>query len=564
MNVSQFIADFVHSQGVRTVFMLTGTGSIHLDVAFSEHPGLKHICTRHEAAAAFMAIATAKLTNGLGVTVVTSGPGGANAFAGLVEAYVDSQPLMVLSGQVESHFLGGTGRSIGVQGVGIVAAAHPFAKYAEVVTSAADVLFHLEKATWLALSGRPGPVWLDIPADIQAQEVPPGPLRRFHPPEQPVDRPRLRAEVTRLIARLRKAHRPTLVIGQGVRQAGVETELLTLLDRTGIPTVAARMGQDILPSDHPAYFGQAGIRGRRASAMILKTADLIIGLGTSFAPALVGENMAGVAQDAYTVLVDLEPAGSSCGPVRIDLAIRANLRDFLPLLVEGAVAADYRAGVQWRDYCRQVKLNYPSVAPELMADPINSYVLGDMLSRFAQADHLFVSDAGSAYFVAGQALSFRKGQREITSGCFTTMGAALPLAIGAAALGGYRPVVITGDGSIETNIQELHTLHQYGFNIKIFVINNGGYASIHQSQREILSRNYIDCHDVLDFSKIADAFGIAYSRIQRSDDLEEKIPNILASNDPVLVEVICHQSQEMLMPHETLTRESRNDDLRKV
>ena len=548
VRVADYMADFVHAQGVRRIFMLSGTGSIHLDDAFAAHPEIRYACARHEAAAVVMAEGAAKLSGGLGVVVVTTGPGGINAIGGVSEAWVDAVPVLVISGQVPTRHIAPT-RYFGVQGFGIVDAVRRFTKYAALVSDPASIRFHLERAIHEARSGRPGPVWLDVPADVQAAHVEPDALEPFVPDadDSPPDPPP--AALDQIATMLRSARRPLVLFGQGVLQAGALPALRRLLDLTGAPAMASRQAHAVWPLSTPGYLGQAGIRGRRHAGIVMRRADLVLSLGCSLGSAVVGEDLDGFDPDATVVMVDVDEAELVKPGLPVDIPLRADVGAVLAGLVarlERHGAADVAA---WTEECEELAAASPAVPPEWRSDPINSYHLVERLEAHTGPRHVFVSDAGSSYYVTGQALRFENGQRELTSGAYATMGVALPMAIGAAfADPDARVVVVTGDGSIELNIQELRTLSQHGLDVKVLVINNGGYASIRDSQDAMCGGRYTDDQSVLDFRKVADAFDLPFHLIEREAQLDAELSGVLDTRGPALVEVVCDTEQEMILP----------------
>ncbi len=558
MRVADFIADRLHAHGVREIFMLSGTGSIHLDDAFARHPGIEFYCARHEGAATMMAVGSAKLSERLGVVVVTTGPGGTNAISGVVESWVDSVPILVLSGQVESSCLAPT-RSFGVQGFDIVPAVATFTKYAHRVEDPSSIGEHLERAITLAGEGRPGPTWLDVPADVQAAEValeapaaPAGSRAPNAPPAAELER-----RLDEAVQLLRAAARPLLIVGQGVRQAGAAESFARLVEEIGAPVVASRIAQDLLPFGHPLFLGQGGARGRRPAAQAMREADFVLSLGCSLAQSLLGEGEQGLATTATLAMVDFDPAEIAKLGERVQLPIEADVGVAIAGLRQRWSQQPQPDWSTWREVCARGKRLLPTVPPERRGDPIDSYHFAEVLESWTDRHHVFVSDAGGAYYATGQALRFERGQREVTSAAFASMGVALPLAVGAAVADPAAQVlVVTGDGSIETDVQELRTISQYELEIKVFVLNNGGYASIRDSQDAMCGGLYTDTFPILDFARVAAAFGLPYSRIEHSATMSKLIGEILATPGPGLVEVVCDPDQAMISPLAELVGET--------
>lgn len=553
MRVADYVAAFLRDRGIRRVFLLSGTGSVYLDDAFARHPEIRHTCARHEAAAAVMAAGHARLSGTLGVAVVTTGPGGINAIGGVAEAWVDGIPILVVSGQVERRFVRSSKRAFGVQGFDIMGCVGGMTRYAALVDDPESIRHHLEAAVFHATTGRAGPAWLDIPLDVQRAEIDVNRLAPFPRPDPvppPVD---LDAQVARVHSALAEAKRPVIVLGQGVRMAGALAPFRTLSRQLDAPIVATRLALDLLPLDHPDHMGLGGIRGRRHTGAVLRGADLVLALGSSLAPAFVGDDFEAFSADARVLMVDNDPDEQRRGRARVDIGVPCDLAVFLPALSERLRALPFAPRPEWRDACRALAAAHPTVGPDLPLDPVNSYRFVAQLEAASGAEHVFVSDAGSAYYVTGQTLTFRRGQRELTSGTYATMGVALPLAVGAATCSpSPRVLVVTGDGSIELNIQELRTIAQYDLDVKIFVINNGGYASIRDSQDVLCGGRYTDATETLDFSRVAAAFGLPFHLLDCHAAIVERLPAILAPRGPALVEVVCDQHQEIFRPLRSL------------
>lgn len=547
MRVVDYIADVLHAEGVRTVYMLTGTGSVHLDDAFANNGRFKYICARHEAAAAAMAHAEAKLAGHIGVAVVTTGPGGINAIGGISEAWVDSTPILVLSGQVRSGNYSPRARSFGVQGFNIIDRVKSLTKYAAAVTDPASIRYDLEKALYMAKADRPGPVWLDICLDVQAASIVPERLRGFDPPAAEPESGALAEDVAAIVSMLRGARRPLIVIGQGVRLAGAAADFRRLADALGVPVLSARGALDMLPYSTPYFMGLGGIRGRPPAGRIARGADVVLSLGASLAHAFVGEEFDAFDPAAKIIMVELDDTEITKPGVKLSRVVRHDVGAVIRELIAQTPKIDTARYGDWLAHCRQLKESFPTVRATDRGDPINSYHFVERLDALSRAGDVFTSDAGSSYYITGQALRFERGQRQLTSCAFTTMGMALAFAIGSAvAVPHGRVFAITGDGSIEMNIQELRTISQYRLPIKVFVINNGGYASIRDSQDEMCGGRYTDAEETLDFAKVAAAFGLPYRLIRHARDIDPMLETILAESGPMLVEVVCDRAQKMV------------------
>ncbi|MFA6310335.1 MAG: thiamine pyrophosphate-binding protein [Sterolibacterium sp.] len=547
MRVADYIAEFIHKQGVRNVFLLSGTGSIHLDDAFAFQSGMKYITARHEGAAVVMAEAAAKLSDGIGVVVTTTGPGGTNAFSGIVEAWVDSTPVFVISGQVSAREIVPELRSFGIQGFNIIDQVQRITKYAVLVTDPLSIRFHLEKALHLALTGRRGPVWLDIPSDVQAQEIDRDSLEGYIPNPAPAGDSDWKTLLDSAIESLMSAKRPLIVVGQGVRQANAIPEFQKIVDLLGIPVVSSRLGQDILPDDHPLYFNQGGLMGHRHTFGMMTNCDLVLSFGSSLSQAFTGNNASYFSPDTQFIMVDIDPSEIGKLGNRVKHSIVHDVKEVFQYLAVQTAGRDLPRWADWVVRCKRHKTSRPVILPTDRKDPINSYCFLERLDAASDSHHIFVSDAGGTYYIAGQGLKFNRGQREVTSGAFASMGMTLPLAIGAAAtVPDAQILALTGDGSIELNIQELRTISQYDLNIKVFVINNGGYASIRASQDASCGGRYTDEQKVLNFKKVADAFELPFHMLEHFDTLDTDIPLVLAMPGPALIEVVCDSKQKMV------------------
>ena len=544
MLLAEYIVDFLYDLGVRKIFMLSGTGSVKLDDAFARKQGMEYICARHEATAVVMAEAVAKLQNTIGVSVVTTGPGGTNAIPGVIEAWVDSVPVLIISGQVKTkQYI--DDRAFGIQGFNIVDNLKKFTKYSAFIDDPKTIKYHLEKAVHEAYSGRPGPVWLDIPMDLQSAEIDLENMIGFTP-EDPVHQNTVaNGKTNDLIELILKSNKPVVAFGRGVKISDCKQELIEFLRKTNIPSISARMANDVLDYSDQSYFGMGGIRGRRSAVNIMKEADLLITLGTSNCYTFFGDDEI-LQSDCKIAVVNIDDKIFKRNDISIDLGIRSDLKQFLIDINSKIKDIDYQP---WLDECHKIKNDNPMVTEDLARNPINSYYLARTLSEITDSRHIFTNDAGSSNYISSQSLNFNKGQRELTSGAFYTMGLTLPLAIGAAVVEPESQIIaITGDGSIELNIQELQTININNLNIKIVVINNGGYASIRDSQDAMCGGRYTDDEQILNFMKIADAFGLDFEIIQDFNDIKPIMKKVMSNNRPTIIEVVCDDSQYMIQP----------------
>lgn len=559
IRVADYIADFIYKQGVRDVFMLSGGGSIYLDDGVACHKHLNEVCVRNEATAPMMAEAYAKINQNLGVVYVTTGPGGTNAVSGLSEAWVDSAPILVISGQVQRSYTSYNAkkiklRSFGTQELNIIEVVRPLTKYAEVVNDPNTIRYHLEKAVHLAKSDRPGPVWLDIPLDVQSAMVNEHELKRYEPELGINGLAKLDENIEEVVRLLQQAKRPLIIAGQGVKIAKAIPQFTELIERLNVPVVFSRLGQDILPFSHKNCFGHGGMKGMFLTGPIMKKSDVIISIGSRLSVPFIGEKLDVFSKDAKIVMVDIDDDELKKPTIKLYVSCQIDAKIFIQKLLQRLKSDSFPDYQEWLETCKSYKKMHPLVTPGMKRDPIDLYYFISCLDALSGRQHIFVSDAGSSYFVTGQGLTFERGQREITSGAFASMGVALPLAIGCSfADSNAQILAVTGDGSIELNIQELKTMSYYKRNIKLFIINNGGYVSIRNTQDKVCNGRYIGsdqggCDEVLDFQKIAAAFDLPYFLISKHEEINSKISEVITKNGPALIEVVCDNKQKIIEP----------------
>lgn len=559
IRVADYIADFIYKQGVKDIFMLSGGGSIYLDDGVARHKHLSHISVRNEATAPMMAEAYARLNQNLGVVYVTTGPGGANAVTGVAEAWVDSAPILIISGQVQrsqtTHNAGIKNlRTLGTQELNIIEIVNSITKYAVMVNDPNSIRYHLEKAVHYAKSGRPGPVWLDIPLDVQSAMVDEEKLEGFLFPKEKIDSENLKFNIEKIIALLKSSKKPLIIAGQGIRSSGAIDDFKRLVEYLNIPIIFSRLGQDILPFSHKNNFGHGGMHGIKITGLIMEESDLVISLGSRLAVSFVGNKLDAFSKDAKIVMVDIDEAELKKPGVKVDLPIQADTKEMINMFLNELKRVNLPDYSQWLEVCKNYKEKYPLITPDFNRNPIDLYYFVSRLDALSGKNNIFVSDAGSSYYVTGQVFRFENGQREITSGAFASMGLAIPLAIGCATADKDKQILaVTGDGSLESNIQELKTMSFYKKNIKLFVINNGGYVSIRNSQDALCEGRYINsdqasCDDVLDFKKVAAAFDLPYFNIRKHDEIDSKILEIISQPGPAFIEVVCDNNQKIIKP----------------
>jgi acetolactate synthase-1/2/3 large subunit len=541
---------------VRHVFLLTGGGAMHLNDSLGRESRIRFVCNHHEQACAMAAEAYARISGNLGVINVTTGPGGINALNGVFGAWTDSIPMLVLSGQVKRETclaaMPTPGlRQLGDQEADIVRIAAPITKYAQVVLEPESIRYHLERAVYLATHGRPGPCWLDIPVDVQSALVDERSMLAYHPSEDALtlDPQTLRDRCREVIARIRTAKRPVIMVGTGIRIAQAVDRFHSVIERLGVPVTTAFMGQDLLASDHPLNCGRPGTVGDRPGNLAVQNADLLLILGCRLNIRQVSYNWKAFARAAFKIQVDIDPAEFDKPTVKPDLPIQADLRAFLEEL--SRQLEDYTAGhPTWLAWCLERVQRYPVVQPHHRdpSKPLNPYHFVEQLfNRLSKSDIVACGDA-TACVVTFQAGQIKKGQRLFSNSGCASMGYDLPAAIGAAfANEGHRVICMAGDGSVQLNIQELQTIVHHQLPIKIFVINNGGYLSIRTTQQAFFAGNFVgegprSGVSFPDIVRLAHAYGIPSSRIDQVD-CGENIAKILDAPGPYLCEVIVNPDQ---------------------
>lgn len=551
IKVSDYIFKRLSEYGVRHVFMITGGGAMHLNDSVGRCPGLDYICPHHEQAAAMAAEGYARLTNEIGVAVVTSGPGGTNAITGVMGAWVDSVPMLVLSGQVktETTIINAPGmRQLGDQEINIVDIVRPVTKYSVMVINKNEIRYHLDKALYLANSGRPGPVWLDIPLDIQAAMVEEDELDVFNESGENTlfDKDIVGNQCQEVVAKILQAKRPVIIVGNGVRLAGATNELTALINKLGIPVLTAISGIDLMAGDSELFFGRPGIIGARAANFIMQNSDLLLIIGTRMNLRAIGYAYDTFARDAFKIAVDIDVLELNKPTLNLDLKIHSDAAYFIKSLSESFDGiAKQLSFPEWLVYCNKCKNTFPVVDQNQrdVTDYVSSYVFAESLSEVLNDEAIVVTGNGTAYTSTYQSFKVKSGQRMFANVGCASMGYDLPAAIGASVASNCGEVIcITGDGSIQMNIQELQTIVNYNLPIKIFVFNNDGYLSIKTTQSSFFSSNFVGSTPdtgirLPDLEKISSAYGIPYQLIKNHAELESGIKNVISCKGAIICEV---------------------------
>jgi acetolactate synthase-1/2/3 large subunit len=560
IRLADYLAQTLADHGIRHVFMVTGGGAMHLNDAFGRCQQIQYICCHHEQACAMAAEAYARVTGGIGVVNVTSGPGGINALNGVFGAWTDSIPLLVVSGQVKretclyKHNLIGKLRQLGDQEADIVSMVRGITKYAVTIDDPQSIRYHLERALYLARSGRPGPCWIDVPMDVQGTKIEASELPGYDPQEDTIrwETADLPAACDIIVQKLQAARRPVIYAGSGVRVSGAHADFLKVIDRLGVPVVTAFNSHDLLWNEHPLYVGRPGTLGDRAGNFAVQNADLLLILGCRLNIRLVSYNWENFARHACKIAVDVDAAELRKPTCRINLPVHANLKDVFRLLLQRPLPPIPSARAEWLEWCHERQKRYPVVLPEYwnQTGNVNPYCFMEALFRQLQDNEVVVCGDGTACVTAFQAAFIRPGQRLFhNSGC-ASMGYDLPAAVGAAtALPGQRIICLAGDGSVMMNLQEMQTIVGRRLPVKLFVLNNRGYHSIRQTQRNFFPDNIVGCGtdsglSFPDFAKIASAFGLGFTRCESHASLERAVKETLAAPGAALCEVVLDLNQQ--------------------
>ncbi len=567
MRVADFIAKFIHSIGVKHVFMLTGGGIMHLTDGVACNKNLQVVCCHHEQASSMALEAYSRMTGHYGVGYFTTGPGATNAITGLAGAWLDSVPCLFISGQVKrkeavyNAKVPGL-RQFGVQEINILPIVESITKYSAIVNNPEDIKYHLEKALYLSKEGRPGPSWLDIPLDVQGAIIEPDKLRGFTPPE---DIKKIsESQIKQVEQYIKSASRPVVLAGYGIRISGAINDLLNFIEKYNIPIITTYLGIDIIDSKHPNYVGRVGIKGDRAGNLAMQNSDLLIIIGSSLPVAEIGYEYSQFAREAKVVIVDIDTSSHKKNTIKINLLIQGDAKEFLTKLSQLLDKQQINFENKWLDTCISWRNKYPVCLPEYekIKDKINIYYFIDRLSRKLNTDDVVVTDAGSAFYAGSQCVKIKQGMRYITSGGFATMGYSLPAGIGiSAALDKKRVMCITGDGSLQQNIQELQTVVHYGFPLKIFILNNDGYLSIRFTQEKYFNGRFIGESSISgvsfpDSKKIADAYGIKFVRVSNNSQLDKALDDVLEFDGPVICDIMTPRDQ-LIIP--TVASEKKDD-----
>lgn len=562
IRVADYISTFLQEKKIKHVFLLSGGGMMHLLDAVARNPQINYVCNHHEQASAMAAEAYARYSGDLGVCYATSGPGATNILTGLVGAWQDSTPVLFITGQsklsqtIRHHGLNQL-RQFGTFEVDIVSIVQSVTKYAVFLDDPSMIKYHLQKAYTLAMGGRPGPVLIDIPVDIQGALVEPETLLEYKNDLEPL--PRISSQVIEgVLHRLMSAKRPLILAGHGIRMSNCMNLFHEVICSLNMPVVTTQLAKDIISYNHPLFVGHPGMKGDRAGNFAVQSADVILSMGCSLHTLTTGYELDKFAPHAYKIQVEIdENILTRSNPLNINKKINCDIKTFLTEVRKCTLNKKQTVSSQkmpiWQERCLLWKEKLAvQHEPHQKSSEVNYYEFVDAINQLTKGDEVIITDAGSAFYVVGQALHIKKDQRLIVSGALGAMGYALPAATGACLAASNKQVIcITGDGSLQTNVHELATIVHHKLNIKLFIINNDGYISIQNTQKAFFNDQFagVDSASGITFpnlQKLAESYGMKYQLIPSSTELLDIMTQVLSTNDPILCEVLAIKDQAII------------------
>ena len=568
LRVADYIIERLVETGISDVFMVTGRGILYLSDAVAKNSDIQGISVHHEQAGAYAAMAYAQMNENAGACLVSTGCGATNALTGVLCAWQDSVPCIFISGQnmLEEtvRYTGLPIRTYGFQEADIISIVQPITKYAVMLTDASEVAYEIDKALYLMQHGRKGPVWIDVPLDIQNARIEPDELKRYQPSKKQPDE-ELKDKVQQVCEELEQAKRPVMLIGNGVRLASAIQELTEVVEKLEIPVVYAPSAADIYGSGNPFGIGTVGsLGGTREGNFTIQNADFILSIGCSLASVLTGDKSARFAREAKIVVVDIDEIQHQKKNVMINELIVSDAKEFLSEMLKCNLN---KVNSEWLKKCLHWKQIFP-LGKECVDknERVDLYYLAEKLSDYLPDNVAVVCDAGFEELIIPAAVHYKKGQRCIHPAAQGAMGYALPAAIGAYKAEGRPVIAVIGDGSIMMNLQELQTIVHHGMPIKIIIINNNVYSVIRKRQRDLFrnrtigtdSENGVSCPD---FEKVASCFGIEYEHIENCGKLEEKLQEVISRSGAIICEIECIEEQRYL--HTSIGKNSKNRIVKK-
>ena len=562
IRLADYVANFLVDHGVTDVFSVVGGGAMHLNDALGHKEGLHVTYNHHEQACAIAAEAYARLENKIAAVCVTTGPGGTNALTGVVGGWLDSIPMFIISGQVRYdttaryalQYTKTPLRAMGDQEYDITKAVEHMTKYAVMIEDPKTIRYHLERAWHLATTGRPGPVWIDIPVNYQGMYIETEELEGYNPADDDAKLPPAVSEdiVREILGKIRKAKRPVFHAGYGIRLSGAYKEFREVAEKLNIPIVTYWNAVDLVEDDYPLYTGRAGNMGDRPGNWAIQNADLILAVGTRISIRQVGYNWKTWAREAEVIMVDIDQAELKKPTLHVEMPIWADAKDFLAKMNSLATERVFD-GEEWLKICEGWKKNYPVIQPrqwEENGSTANVYAFIDYLSSRLPENSLTAVSNGACCVVGNQTYHIQKGSRMANNSAVASMGYGLPAAIGTCIGGGRKDTIcLEGDGSIMMNLQELQTIMTNKLPIKVFLINNSGYHSIRITQTNLFNKNFVGIGEESgdlsfpEFKKIAEAFGYKYLSASSNEGMKKAVDEALAIDGPVFTEIFTDTKQ---------------------
>jgi len=546
--VADYIADYLVERGIKDVFTVVGGGAMYLNDSFGNKEGLNCTYNHNEQASAIAAEGYARINGDIAAVCVTTGPGGTNAMTGVLCGYQDSIPMLIISGQVRySTTVESTGlslRQFGEQEYTIIDSVKPMTKYAYMIKNPYDIKYHLEKALYYATSGRKGPCWLDIPLDVQGAVIETNELKGFQ--VDSVINKNINIDV--LINEIKKSKKPVILAGSAIRTAGMMDEFIKLVDKLNIPVIAATSIADVMSRDNKLYFGNFGVFGGRAGNFIIQNSDLIISIGCRMSFKQTGFNFAEFAKGAKKIIIDIDEDELLKETIKIDIPINADISDIIPLLNK-TEDQFFKNENKWLEYCNKLKDQYPILQEKHnLSSAVNPYYFICKFNERILEDNISVVGNSVACVCTLQMGVEKPNQRLFGNVNCGTMGYDIPAAIGAAKASGKNVFCITGDGSMQMNIQELQTIVHNNLPVKIVVFNNSGYQAIVQTQTNFFEGRLSGCTfdsgiSMPNLEKIAYAYGLPYVKIVDHDDIDKGLSNLFKIKGYALCEVIQDKEQ---------------------
>ena len=551
MKVSDYVAKFLTENGIKDLFLISGGGIMHLLDSVAKQEGLNLVFNLNEQATGICADSYAQYTNHLGICLVTTGPGATNAVTGCAGAWLDSSPVLYISGQTKTADMGQLKglRQFGAQEIAIVPMVTPITKYAVTVMRADEIKYHLEKAVYLATHGRRGPVWIDIPLDIQGSQVDVQNLKGFNPESEGlIETYTVETNViSKVYDLINNAERPVVLMGHGVTACGKGKDLHQLLDEFRIPALATWRAKGIYGDDDELFMGSPGIPATRYSNYVLQNSDFLLIMGSRLNPAITAYAEENFAPNAVKIIVDIDNNEINKLTIPFELKINTDAGVFIESLVANKDKYINKLRESWIDYCVNIKAKYPlskEVQPLDNEGKVDGFMFADKLSDYITSEDVVVgSSSGRTCGISHMALKLKRGQKFITSMGIGSMGWCLPSAIASCvASGRQRTILLEGDGSLQHNIQELALINTFKLPIKLFVYSNSGYASICVMQKNNFDSNYAGCNkesgvDFPSMESIALAYNLNYFVIKSNDEINTVLDEVMKDDRPILCEV---------------------------